>query len=808
MKTADQTITVTVTDVAGEAPGVPAAPMVSAASVTSVTAAWTAPANAGPPITDYDYRYRVTAPQGAWTEVTTTAITGLGATITGLAEDTGYDVQVRATTDEGTSGWSLSGSGSTDANAAPAFTSAATFDAAENQTAVGTVVASDGDADDTVTGYAIQGGADRSTFSIVETTGVLTFASAPNFEAPADADTDNAYVVVVRATSGTGDRVKTADQTITVTVTDVAGEAPGVPAAPMVSAASVTSVTAAWTAPANAGPPITDYDYRYRVTAPQGAWTEVTTTAITGLGATITGLAEDTGYDVQVRATTDEGTSGWSLSGSGSTDANAAPAFTSAATFDAAENQTAVGTVVASDGDADDTVTGYAIQGGADRSTFSIVETTGVLTFASAPNFEAPADADTDNAYVVVVRATSGTGDRVKTADQTITVTVTDVAGEAPGVPAAPMVTAASVTSVTAAWTAPANAGPPITDYDYRYRVTAPQGAWTEVTTTAITGLGATITGLAEDTGYDVQVRATTDEGTSGWSLSGSGSTDANAAPAFTSAATFDAAENQTAVGTVVASDGDADDTVTGYAIQGGADRSTFSIVETTGVLTFASAPNFEAPADADTDNAYVVVVRATSGTGDAGEDGGPDDHGDGDGRGRRGAGRTGRADGVGGVGDERDGGLDRARERRSADHGLRLPVPGDGAAGRVDGGDDHGDHRARRDDHGARGGHRVRRAGAGDHRRGHERLVAVGQRLDGRERGAGVHLGGDVRRGGEPDRGGDGGGLGRRRGRQRDGLRDPGRRGPIDVLDRRDDRGADVRIGAELRGPGGRGHG
>ena len=616
VKTADQTITVTVTDVAGEAPRVPAAPMVTAASVTSVTAAWTAPANAGPPITDYDYRYRVTSPQGSWTEVTTTAITALSATITGLVEDTGYDVQVRATNDEGTSGWSASGSGSTDANAAPTFTSAATFDAAENQTAVGTVQASDGDADDSVTGYAIQGGTDRSKFSIVETSGVLTFASAPNFEAPADADADNAYVVVVRAASGTGARAKTADQTITVTVTDVAGEAPGVPAAPMVTAASVTNVTAAWTAPANAGPPITDYDYRYRVTSPQGSWTEVTTTAITALSATITGLAEDTGYDVQVRATTDEGTSGWSASGSGSTDANAAPAFTSAATFDAAENQTAVGTVQASDGDADDSVTGYAIQGGADRSKFSIVETSGVLTFASAPNFEAPADADTDNAYVVVVRAASGTGARAKTADQTITVTVTDVAGEAPGVPAAPMVSAASVTSVTAAWTAPANAGPPITDYDYRYRVTTPQGSWTEVTTTAITALSATITGLAEDTGYDVQVRATTDEGMSGWSASGSGSTDANAAPAFTSAATFDAAENQTAVGTVQASDGDADDSVTGYAIQGGADRSKFSIVETSGVLTFASAPNFEAPADADTDNAYVVVVRAASGTG------------------------------------------------------------------------------------------------------------------------------------------------------------------------------------------------
>ena len=44
----------------------------------------------------------------------------------------------------------------------------------------------------------------------------------------------------VRATSGTGERLKTADQTITVTVTDVAGEAPGAPATPTVSSASVS----------------------------------------------------------------------------------------------------------------------------------------------------------------------------------------------------------------------------------------------------------------------------------------------------------------------------------------------------------------------------------------------------------------------------------------------------------------------------------------------------------------------------------------------------------------------------------------
>ena len=154
-------------------------------------------------------------------------MSGPSEPIPGLEEDTEYQVQVRATNDDGDSGWSDSGSGSTDANAAPAFNTPATFNAAENQTAVGTVAATD--SDDSVTGYTIEGGADASKFSILLLTGELTFTAAPNFEAPTDGGGNNNYVVVVRATSGTGERVKTVDQPITVTVTNEAGEAPGVP---------------------------------------------------------------------------------------------------------------------------------------------------------------------------------------------------------------------------------------------------------------------------------------------------------------------------------------------------------------------------------------------------------------------------------------------------------------------------------------------------------------------------------------------------------------------------------------------------
>ena len=218
------------------------------------------------------------------------------------------------------SGHKVDGSRTTD-NVAPSFTSLTTFDAAENQTAAGTVVAADSDADDSVTGYAITGGADMALFEIGATSGELTFKSAPNFEDPQDSGTDNTYVVDVTATSGTGTREMTATQTITVTVTDVDTEAPGKPGAPTVSAGSATSLRVNWSAPSNAGPPITDYDVQYRA-GTSGDWSDGGHVG-TATTATLTGLSEDTSYQVQVRATNAEGTGDWSDSGSGTTDAAA-----------------------------------------------------------------------------------------------------------------------------------------------------------------------------------------------------------------------------------------------------------------------------------------------------------------------------------------------------------------------------------------------------------------------------------------------------------------------------------------------------
>ena len=87
----------------------------------------------------------------------------------------------------------------------------------------------------------LSGGADQALFSI-NNSGVLTFQAAPDYEDPQDANTDNAYVVVVQATSGTGDREQTGTQTITVTVMDV-DEQPATPDKPTLAAVSGSSTS-------------------------------------------------------------------------------------------------------------------------------------------------------------------------------------------------------------------------------------------------------------------------------------------------------------------------------------------------------------------------------------------------------------------------------------------------------------------------------------------------------------------------------------------------------------------------------------
>jgi hypothetical protein len=88
----------------------------------------------------------------------------------------------------------------------------------ENTVVVGAVAASDPEGSTT---YSIVGGADAARFTIDAETGALTFVTAPDHEAPADADGDNRYEVIVAASDG----AHADTQTLTVTVGDI-NEAP------------------------------------------------------------------------------------------------------------------------------------------------------------------------------------------------------------------------------------------------------------------------------------------------------------------------------------------------------------------------------------------------------------------------------------------------------------------------------------------------------------------------------------------------------------------------------------------------------
>jgi len=187
---------------------------------------------------------------------------------------------------------------------------------------------------------------------------------------------------------------------------------------------------------------------------------------------------------------------------------NVAPVINSLSAANFSENATGTAYAIAATDRDTGTVLSYGLSG-ADASLFNVNASTGVVTFKSAPNFEAPADAGANNVYDVTVAASDGK----LIATKAVAITVSNV-NEAPTI------------------------GSPAT---------------------------ATFAEMATGTAY---------------------------------AAT--------------ATDPDAGTTLS-YTI-GGADAALFKINASTGAVSFKSAPNYEAPADAGADNLYEISVSASDG--------------------------------------------------------------------------------------------------------------------------------------------------------------------------------------------------
>ena len=287
--------------------------------------------------------------------------------------------------------------------------------------AVGTVSAIDPDVTDRAA-YSISGGNTGNAFAIGAQTGAIIVAAALDHETAAE------YTLTVQASDGTN----ATTATVVVSVTDVSEDPPPAPSG--LAATLVDGIfTVSWTALDGAA----KYEAQHTTDAADAAavtWTSLPET--TGVSVTYApdgGPAYSTEYRFRVRAYGD-GTTYTEMWGAESDAASVetagcAPAFDQDSyNFEAAEDAAvgdAVGTVSATDPDEADNLT-YSITAGNTGSVFAIDGGTGAITVAVALDYE------TTSEYTLTVEASDGNGG---TDTAAVTVTVTDVAEDAPPAP-------------------------------------------------------------------------------------------------------------------------------------------------------------------------------------------------------------------------------------------------------------------------------------------------------------------------------------------------------------------------------------
>ena len=530
-------VTITVTDVS--VPGQPATPTVEATSSSSLRVTWNAPGTGGAP-TGYDVEYRRKGGDGQFTKRSTSGSRSLS--INGLEPSTTYEVQVRARNAEGDGDWSDLGSGRTRDNVSqnkgsspqgspsyssnsgdsdsgdrsnrePEFTEGrnATRSVTEHaaaETNIGQPVAATDADKDTLT-YTL-GGDDAASFAIVSSSGQLRTKASLDYE------TKDTYSVTVTATdpSNTPDTI-----TVTITVTDE-DEAPVVTGQSTVDyAENGIGIVATYAATDPENGQVT-----WSLSGEDGEDFSISNTGVLTFKASPDYEAPadgdtDNEYIVTLQASDVTMTGVLDVTVT-VTDENETPVVTGQSAVDYAENGSGiVATYAATDPEGASLTWSLS---GEDGDDFSI-SNTGALTFKALPDYEAPADDNNDNEYVVIVQASN----RIETGALDITITVTDedeapvVTGQSPG---------------ETGQTEEGNKQPGEVDYEEN-------GRGAVIIYTAADPEGASLT----------------------WSLSGE-------------------------------------------------DSDNFSISDT-GVLTFRASPSYESPTDDNADNVYVVTVQVSDGT-------------------------------------------------------------------------------------------------------------------------------------------------------------------------------------------------
>ena len=559
--------------------------------------------------------------------------------------DNAYQVQVRVTDGKDTAGESDAAVDATvevtvsviDANEPPALSGPSAVEFVEGgDDSVGAYAALDADGDEV--SWSV-GGADAASFEI-SAEGVLRFLSPPDFDAPGDADGDNAYQVQVRVTDGkdtAGESDAAVDATVEVTVSVIdANEPPALsgPSAVEFVEGGDDSVGAYAALDADGD------EVSWSVGGADAASFEISAEGVLRFLSPpdfdAPGDADgDNAYQVQVRVTDGKDTAGESDAAVDATvevtvsviDANEPPALSGPSAVEFVEGgDDSVGAYAALDADGDEV--SWSV-GGADAASFEI-SAEGVLRFLSPPDFDAPGDADGDNAYQVQVRVTDGkdtAGESDPAVDATVEVTVSVIdANEPPALsgPSAVEFVEGGDDSVGAYAALDADGD------EVSWSVGGADAASFEISAEGVLRFLSPpdfdAPGDADgDNAYQVQVRVTDGKDTAGESDPAVDATvevtvsviDANEPPALSGPSAVEFVEGgDDSVGAYAALDADGDEV--SWSV-GGADAASFEI-SAEGVLRFLSPPDFDAPGDADGDNAYQVQVRVTDGKDTAGE--------------------------------------------------------------------------------------------------------------------------------------------------------------------------------------------
>ncbi len=521
---------------------------------------------------------------------------------------------------------------------------------AENTTAVKDTDATDPDGD-TLT-YSFSDGIntpgdgpnqDPGLFNIDPQTGVLSFKVAPDFENPGDADGDNEYRVTIVVSDGKGGAQ---ERNVIVKVTDVnenganqnpfftnveqnemvtvvenntlVGDANGIDPdgdtvifsiaggvdAALFTVDPATGVVSFINAPDFENPGDAGANNQYNLTLRISDGT----------------LFQDRDVIVKVLDAT-EGS------------ANQNPYFTNVSEGEVVtvpENTTLVGDANGVDPDGD--TVSFSIVGGVDASLFTVDSVTGVVSFITAPDFEAPADADGNNNYQITLRVSDGKGG---TQDRNVTVRVTDVGNDGGTGNQNPFFTNVEEGEVV---TVPENTTP-VGDADG----VDPDGD--TVTFSIVGGADAarftinSATGVVSfinapdfeapsdaDGNNNYQIRLRISDGNGGTQdrnvtvrvtdVGNEGGGGNNQAPYFTNVGQGEVVTvvtGTTAVGDANAQDPNGDTII--YSISGGADAALFTVNAQTGVVSFINAPDVNNPGDADGNNSYLITLRASDGS-------------------------------------------------------------------------------------------------------------------------------------------------------------------------------------------------